>query len=90
MHSDSAPFMSTKTFVKWFFSWVASFRIDFRSQIDPVCGHDPPLLAFDGTHIGVSYKLSRMSELTSITAEDHNAPVITPRHKRYFHLGVQF
>ena len=37
-------FMSPKTFVKWWLSWVAAFRLDYRKEIDPICQHDPKML----------------------------------------------
>ena len=53
-YSDAQAFMSVKTFIGWFFGWLSAFKIDFRKQIDPFCGHNPKILACDGTHIGVS------------------------------------
>ncbi|MCG8621712.1 MAG: hypothetical protein MJE68_06895 [Proteobacteria bacterium] len=49
-------FLSGNTFVGYFFSWLAAFKIDFRKHIDPKCGYNPKVLACDGTHIGVSAK----------------------------------
>ena len=47
---DNAPhFMSPNTFINWFFAWLASMKIDFKQHINPQCGHDPPMLACDGT-----------------------------------------
>ena len=43
-HFESMEFMSPKTFLKWFFSWVAALRIDFRAHVDPYCMYDPPML----------------------------------------------
>ena len=48
--------MSGNTFVGYFFSWLAAFKIDFRKEIDLKCGYNPSILAYDGTHIGVSSK----------------------------------
>ena len=31
-------------------------KLDFRKEINPVCGYYPKILACDGTHIGVSIK----------------------------------
>ena len=44
-HFESVEFMSPVTFLKWFFSWVAALRIDFRAHVDPYCMYDPPMLA---------------------------------------------
>ena len=52
----SPGFMSINTFLKWFFGWMSNMKIDFRKEIDPVCGYNPKVLACDGTHIGVSIK----------------------------------
>ena len=59
---NSAPFVSNHTFLDLFFSWIVNMRIDFRLEIDPWCGHDPEVLACDGTHIGVSVKLQQLDE----------------------------
>ena len=53
---NAPKFMSGNTFVNWFFSWLSAMKIDFRKEIDPWCGHDPKVLACDGTHIGVNIK----------------------------------
>ena len=50
------PFMSPNTFIKWFFSWIAAFKLDFQKEIDPWCQYTPKVLACDGTHIGVSVR----------------------------------
>ena len=52
----STGFMSINTFLKWFFGWISNMKIDFRKEIDPVCGYNPKVLACNGTHIGVSIK----------------------------------
>ena len=54
-------------------------KIDFRQNIDPQCGHDPPMLACDGTHIGVS--IMNMDLERSITGIDLDKE-IKPKHKR--------
>ena len=53
---NSEPFMNKTTFIGWFFGWLSAFKIDFRKEIDPFCGHTPKILACDGTHIGVSLR----------------------------------
>jgi hypothetical protein len=75
----SAKFVSINTFVKVLFSWLVSFKIDFRKEIDPKCGYDPKLLACDGTHIGVSVKHLRLDH--PVTAPD-DPTVKDPLHKR--------
>ncbi len=67
----SAPFMSYKSFVPLFFCWVVCLRIDFRAEVDPSCGHNPSMLACDGTHIGVSVKtLNLKSAITKPELEE--------------------
>ena len=53
-HTNGDPFMSVKTFIGWFFGWLSALKIEFLKEIDPYCGHNPKMLACDGTHIGVS------------------------------------
>ena len=74
-------FMSGTTFVSWVFGWLSAFKIDFRKEIDPWCGHSPKILACDGTHIGVSVKLAHLEN--PVTKEELPEQVIKPRHKRY-------
>ena len=52
----TGPFMSPNTFIKWFFGWIASFKINFQKEMDPWCCYNLRMLACDGTHIGVSVK----------------------------------
>ena len=52
----AASFMSTNTFISYFFGWLYNMRIDFRKEVDPEYGYKPQILACDGTHIGVSMK----------------------------------
>ena len=59
---SSAPFMSNKTFIDCFFSWVCNWELDFRKEIDPWCQYSPSVLACDGTHIGVSIKHLNLEE----------------------------
>ena len=52
----AGPFMSTNTFISWFFCWIAAFKIDFHQEHDPWCENKPAILACDGTHIDVSIR----------------------------------
>ena len=52
----SPNFMSINTFLKSFFGCMSNMKLDFRKEIDPVCGYNPKILECDGTHIGVSIK----------------------------------
>ena len=49
VHSSS--FISPTRFVKWFFAWLAAFKIDFREHVDLWCKHNLKIPAGDGTHI---------------------------------------
>ena len=77
----AGPFMSPNTFIKWFFAWLAAFKIDFRKEMDPWCGHKPETLACDGTHIGVS--LRQMNLRNPVTSPDPTLPVLDMHHQRY-------
>ena len=79
-HCESAPFMSRKAFLDLFFAWVASHQIDYRQEIDQWCGHNPKILAGDGTHIGVSVRMMKLEK--PITQPDR-IPIKAPRHKRF-------
>lgn len=76
----SASFMSVPTFIKWIFSWMASMKIDFRKEVDPWCGHEPKVLACDGTHIGVSMRY--MDLQNPVTISDDTTNTITSTHRR--------
>ena len=39
-NSSSKPLMSCASFIDWFFMWAASFNLEFRNEIDNVCGHE--------------------------------------------------
>lgn len=79
-HQQCRSFMSPKTFIKWFFAWLAAMKIDFRLHVDPYCGYNPKVLACDGTHIGVSVKHQRLTN--PITAQDLEGVQRIPHHKR--------
>ena len=66
---------------KWIFAWLAAFKIDFRKEVDPWCGHKPETLACDGTHIGVS--LRQMNLRNPVTSPDPTLPVLDMCHQRY-------
>jgi hypothetical protein len=77
---NSVSFMSLSTFVSWFFPWAARMKIDFRQHIDPWCGHNPPVLAGDGTHIGLTVRNLRIQP---VDTPAHNAQILQPSHRRY-------
>ena len=83
---NCANFMSPNTFVKWFFSWISAFQLDFRKHVDPWCQHTPKVLACDGTHIGVSARnLNLTKPATGVDDIDHTS--IT-KHKQYDRVFV--
>ena len=77
----SSPFMSPSSFVKWFFAWLAAFKIDFREHVDPWCKHKPKIIAGDGTHIGVGIKNMKLEK--SIVKVDDPHTTRKNFHKRY-------
>lgn len=81
-HSDSLPFISVNTWVKWWFGWAAAFQIDFRLEIDPFCLYDPVMVAVDGTHSGVANKNSKLTADKAITAAEREETK-HPKHKRW-------
>jgi hypothetical protein len=87
-HAEACPFMSVATFVKWFFNWLASFNIDFRTEIDPWCKYDPMYLACDGTHIGVSVRQLNLPH--PVTATEDKKSCFTPGHKRYDRVLIPY
>ena len=72
-HRRSHSLDSVKTFIGWFFGWLSTFKIDFRKEIDPYCGHNPKMLACDGTHISVSLQHLRLDN--PVTKADINDQV---------------
>ena len=66
IHHDSAPFVSAPTFIKWFFSWAASLKIDFRKDVDKWCPNRK-VVAADGTHLGPSVKQLKVQPINSNT-----------------------
>ena len=81
-NSGSEPFMSRKTFISWFFGWLSAFRIDFRKEIDPYCGHDPKILACDGTHIGVALRHLRLDNPVTKPDTENEVPWVHGRVTR--------
>ena len=71
--------MSGNTFISYFFAWLSSFQINFRKHIDPKCGHNPRILACDGTHMGVSAKNMKLEY--PVTKPDIDI-VLESRHRQ--------
>ena len=43
--------------------WAARFNLEFRNEIDNVCGHYPQQLACGGTHLGIQLKNLNMAAM---------------------------
>ena len=81
MNNPNSPsFMSINTFLKWFFGWMSNMKLDFRKEIDPICGYNPQILACDGTHIGVSIKHIQLDK--PITQPDTD-DIQKAKHQRF-------
>ena len=78
-HTPAYPFMSGNTFTSYFFCWLSAMKIDFRKEIDPKCGHNPKVLACDGTHIGVS---TRNLNLQHPVTKPDSDTLLKSRHRR--------
>ena len=63
----------SENFHRLVFGWLSAFKIDFRKEIDPYCGHNPKMLACDGTHIGVSLQHLQLEK--PVTKADINDQV---------------
>ena len=86
-NTKAGPFMSPNTFIKCFFGWIASFKIDFHQEIDPRCHYNPKMLACDGTHIGVSVR--NMCLNPAVTTNDDKNTILKSIHKRNDRLILQ-
>ena len=60
-------------------------KIHFREHIDPQCGHDPKILACNGTHIGVSIMNTDLQK--TVTGIDIDKE-IKLKHKRLDRLLI--
>ena len=77
--TNAASFVSLPVFIDWWFAWAASWKIDFRNDVDPFCSHSPSMLVGDGTHVGVSVR--RMNVFPIQAPEDTERTVQT-HHQR--------
>ena len=77
MNSNSASFMSNKTFIAWWFSWITKFKIDFRKPCK-FCMYQPKYLAADGTKIGIYTKSATVLPIETPTVDTP----IDPCHRR--------
>ena len=80
-NAAAATFISTETFIRWFFAWLAARRIDFRLEIDYSCGHQPKVLAADGTHFGTSTRHLKIDKINILKADTDD--VIVRKHTRH-------
>ena len=83
-HVKSLSFMSNKTFIHCFFSWVAALGIDYRQQVDPWCKHNPKVLACDGTKIGVSMKMQKLDPPITKPTIQHTEETLHKKFDRCF------
>ena len=60
-------------------------KIDFRKEIDPVCGYNPKILTCDGTHIGVSIKHLHLDK--PVTQPDTDE-IMKAKHQRIRRLLI--
>ena len=81
-------FMSKSSFVDTFFCWLSAKGIDFRNHIDPFCGHNPDMLACDGTHIGPALRNLSMTPIETADESKGNVIVESKRYGRTFIPGV--
>ena len=49
---ESLPFMTSRTFIDWWFGWASNMRINF-GEICSWCKNGPEILACDGTKVGL-------------------------------------
>ena len=75
-------FMDSKTFIKWWFSWAALMRKDFRRPC-PVCKYSPKQLACDGTKVGVGLRHVDFTEISKPDT-DNILPTLHRRLDRCF------
>ena len=83
----AGPFMSTNTFISWFFCWIAAFKINFHKEREPWCENKPPILACDGTHIGVSIR--NLNLRMPVTEPDLPHVTLKAQHKRNDRLLIR-
>ena len=72
---------------KCFFGWIASFKIDFRREVDLWCPYNLRMLACDGTHIGVSVRNMHLDP--AVTTNDDKETTLKSVHKRNDRLILQ-
>ena len=78
-HHGFANFISVSTFENCFFKWAAALQIDFRTSVDPFCGSSPKKLAFDGAHIGISFRQLQLHPIDNLDVEN----TLECTHRRY-------
>ena len=75
---DAPSFMSTQTFIDWFFAWASHMNIEFREKCH-WCGDQSPLVACDGTKIGIGLRNAFVEPIETTT---NNKAIPTP-NRRY-------
>ena len=79
----SHNFMDPSTFIKWWFSWASSLKIDFRKPC-PVCQFEPKQLACDGTKVGIGFRHANFTDISKPDNENLIEPTIHRRLDRCF------
>ncbi len=74
-------FCDPHTFLKAWFAWASCQKYDFIMP-DSQCGYSPNYLAGDGTKIGISFSLSKISPVEKRKGEEVSTP--NRRHDRSF------
>ncbi|WAR14459.1 hypothetical protein MAR_004564, partial [Mya arenaria] len=78
LRHPNAKFMDASVFIRWWFSWASSMKIDFRQPCE-VCGFEPKRLCCDGTRVGVGFRHATFEE---ISIPDSSIPVQRTLHRR--------
>ena len=87
-YTPPAEFMSRQTFTDYVFSWLASFRYDFR-QVCDICGTNPKILACDGTKLGMFFKNSFVIPIESPTCDMVPESKHTRTERQFFSYSLK-
>ena len=76
--------MSRQTFTNWIFSWLSSFQDDFRTTCS-VCKENPPVVACDGTKLGIYFKNSSVVPIEEPSSKTTVKSVHRRTERQFFH-----
>ena len=82
-HGKKVSFMSRQTFTDWIFSWMSNFHIDFRKPCSQ-CQYNPPILACDGTKLGIFFKNSSVEAIEEPTCDETFRPAHRRTERQFF------